>query len=139
MVHNRRTTKFGRPSMNANVVDNDAVLQPNLVRVFSQRDAAKRNAAICELYAPDAVLYEPDAVATGHAAIAHAVDALLASLPPDFVFSSIGPAVGHHDLGRLRWRAGPPQGPVAVTGTDVVRLDGGRIQSLHVFIDPPGA
>jgi hypothetical protein len=90
-------------------------------------------------YAPDAVVYEPDAIATGHDAIAHAVEALLTSLPPDFVFTAIGPAVGHHGLGRLRWRAGPPEGPVAVTGTDVVRLEDGRIHSLHVFLDPVGA
>ena len=125
--------------MNARVVDFNGLLQANLVRVFGERDAAKRKAAIRELYAPDAVLYEPDDVATGRDAIAHAVDALLTSLPTTFVFKAIGPAVGHHGLARLRWTAGPPQGPVAVTGTDVVHVEGGLIKSLHVFIDPPGA
>lgn len=123
--------------MNANVVDYDGLLQANLVQVFGQRDAKKRMAAIVELYAPDAVLYEPDAVATGPTAIAEAIDALLISLPPEFIFTANGPAVGHHGLGRLRWQAGPPQGPFAITGTDVVRLEEGRIQSLHVFLDPP--
>jgi hypothetical protein len=125
--------------MNARAVDFNGLLQANLKRVFGERDAAKRHAAIRELYAPGAVLYEPDDIATGHDAIAHAVDALLTSLPPTFVFKAIGPAVGHHGLARLRWSAGPPQGPVAVTGTDVVHVEGGLIQSLHVFIDPPGA
>jgi hypothetical protein len=125
--------------MNASVVDYDGLLQANLNRVFGERDAEKRITAIRDLYAPDAVVYEPDAIATGHDAIAHAVEALLTSLPPDFVFTAIGPAVGHHGLGRLRWRAGPPEGPVAVTGTDVVRLEDGRIHSLHVFLDPVGA
>jgi hypothetical protein len=125
--------------MNASVVDVNGLLQANLVRVFGERDTGKRNAAIRELYALDAVLYEPDDIATGHDAIAHAVDALLTSLPPSFVFTAIGPAVGHHGLARLRWSAGPPQGPIAVTGTDVVRIEGGLIQSLHVFLDPPGA
>jgi len=125
--------------MNARAVDFNGLLQANLKRVFGERDAAKRNAAIRQLYAPDAVLYEPDDIATGHDAIAHAVDALLTSLPPNFVFTAIGPAVGHHGLARLHWRAGPPEGPAAVTGTDVVRVAGNLIQSLHVFIDPPGA
>lgn len=125
--------------MNASVVDFNGLLQANLARVFGERDAEKRNAAIRELYAPGAVLYEPDDIATGHDAIAHAVDALLTSLPPSFVFTAIGPAVGHHGLARLRWSAGPPGGPVAVTGMDVVRVEGGLIQSLHVFLDPPGA
>ena len=125
--------------MNARVVDFNGLLQANLKRVFGERDAGKRMAAIRELYAPDAVLYEPDDIATGHEAIAHAVDALLTSLPPSFVFTAIGPAVGHHGVGRLRWSGGPPQGPVAVTGTDVVHVEDGLIKSLHVFIDPPGA
>jgi hypothetical protein len=125
--------------MNASVVDFNGLLQANLVRVFGDRDARKRNAAIRELYAPDAVLYEPDDIATGHDAIAHAVDALLTSLPPSFVVTAIGSAVGHHGLARLRWSAGPPQGPVAMTGMDVVRIEGSLIQSLHVFLDPPGA
>lgn len=125
--------------MNANLVDYDGLLQANLARVFAQRDTEKRMAAIRGLYAPDAILYEPDSVSAGHQAIANAVEALLASLPPNFVFAALGPAVGHHGLARLRWRAGPTDGPPVVTGTDVVRLEAGRIQSLHVFLDPAGA
>lgn len=125
--------------MTSPAADYDGILQANLKRVFSERDAGLRAAAIRDLFAPDAVLYEPDSIATGHDEIAQAVDDLLASLPPAFVFSPIGPAVGHHGLARLRWRAGPPEGPVAVTGTDVARIEAGRIASLHVFIDPPDA
>jgi hypothetical protein len=120
-------------------IDYERLMQANLTRVFGERDAERRIAAIRELYAEDAVLYEPDASAAGHAAISQAVDALLSSLPPNFAFTAIGPAVGHHGVGRLRWTAGPPGGPVAVTGTDVARIESGRIQTLHVFIDPTGA
>ena len=115
------------------------LMQANLARVFGERDAARRGAVIGELYAEDAVLYEPHAVATGHAAIGQAVDVLLSSLPPNFAVTAIGPAVGHHGVGRLRWAAGPPGGPPAVTGTDVARFEGGKIQTLHVFLDPAGA
>jgi hypothetical protein len=126
--------------MSATSIDYDGLMQANLVRVFGERDAARRLKAIMELYADDAVLYEPpDASATGHAAINQAVQALLSSLPPDFTFTAMGPAVGHHGLGRLRWQSGPPNGPVAVTGTDIARIEGGRIQTLHVFLDPAGA
>lgn len=83
--------------------DFNRLLQVNLVRVFSERDPDLRLEAIAEIYASDAVLYEPGRVATGHAQIAQAVDALLANLPPQFVFSSDGPAVGHHGVARLRW------------------------------------
>jgi len=111
-------------------------MEANLARVFGERDAGRRIQAIRELYAEDAVLHEPDASAKGHAAISEAVTALLANLPPTFVFRAVGPAVGHHGVGRLRWQSGPPNGPVAVTGTDVARFEGGRIQTLHVFLDP---
>lgn len=122
--------------MSANDVDYASLLQANLARVFGESDPARRRAAIAEIYAADAILYEPYAIATGHAEITAAVDAVLDSLPPGFVFAANGPGVGHHGLGRLKWQAGPPGGPVAVTGTDVVRFEAGRIQTLHVFLDP---
>ena len=125
--------------MTTAITDHAALMQANLVRVFGERDPARRLKAIAEIYADDAVLYEPHASATGHAAINQAVETLLSSLPPSFGFTAIGPAVGHHGLGRLRWQSGPPNGPVAVTGTDVAHIEDGRIQTLHVFLDPTGA
>ena len=120
-------------------LDYDGLMQANLTRVFSERDPGKRIDAIRELYAEDAVLNEPEMSVTGHAAISEAVTALLASLPPDFAFTAIGPAVGHHGVGRLRWQAGPPNGPVAVTGMDIAHFEKGRIHALYVFLDPTGA
>jgi len=119
-------------------LDYDSLMQANLARVFGERDASRRLKAIEKLYATDATLYEPDAVAKGHTAINQAVEALLLHLPPNFAFSANGPAVGHHGIGRLRWKSGPPNGPVAVTGTDVAHFEGGRIHSLYVFLDPSG-
>jgi SnoaL-like protein len=124
--------------MSTGSIDYDGLKQANLARVFNERDVARRMKAIAELYANDATLFEPDASAPGHVAISQAVDTLLANLPPDFVFTANGAAVGHHGVGRLHWQSGPPNGPVAVTGTDVARFEGGRIQTLHVFLDPTG-
>ena len=115
------------------------LLHANLERVFGERDSARRLTAIQALYAEDATLFEPHAVATGHAAINHAVEALLSSLPPTFAFAAIGPAVAHHGVGRLRWASGPAGGPAVATGTDVARFAEGRIQTLHVFLDPASA
>ncbi len=117
-------------------LDYDGLLQANLARIFGEGDARKRSAAIADLYAADAVLYEPGQSATGHAEITRAIDALVAGFPPAFAFTAQGPAVGHHGLARLRWRAGPPGSPPVVTGTDVVRIETGRIKTLHVFLDP---
>lgn len=116
----------------------ERLLHANLTRVFGERDRARRQAAVAELYASDAVLYEPDAVATGHAAIDDAVETLLTHLPPAFVFTAQGPVVGHHGVARLRWAAGPLNGPAVVTGTDVAYVADGRIQSLYVLLDSDG-
>lgn len=125
--------------MSGSTLDYDRLMRANLTRVFGERDASRRLKAIGELYAADATLYEPDAEAKGPAAISQAVDALLSHLPPNFAFTPLGPAVGHHGIGRLRWQAGPPNGPVAVTGMDVAHFEGDHIHSLYVFLDPPSA
>jgi hypothetical protein len=44
--------------------------------------------------------------------------------------------VGHNGAARLFWRAGPPDGPAAITGTDVAHIENGRIKLLYVFVDP---
>lgn len=119
-------------------VDYDRLTQANLTHVFNERDAKKRIAVIADLYAEDAVLNEPDKVVTGHLAISEAVTELLNSLPQNFAFTSIGPALGHHGIGRLRWQAGPPDGPVAVTGMDIAHFQDGRIHSLYVFLETNG-
>jgi SnoaL-like domain len=133
------TITYGATSMSTPSLDYDGLMQANLARVFGERDASRRLKAVAQLYAPDATLYEPDAAANGHDAINQAVDVLLSHLPATFAFTAIGPAVGHHGMGRLRWQAGPPSGPVAVTGTDVAHFESGRIHSLYVFLDPIGA
>ena len=120
-------------------IDYNRLMQANLTRVFNERDAGRRIVAIRELYAEDAVLYEPDASAQGHAAISEAVTALLSHLPPNFVFSAAGPAIGYHNIGRLKWRSGPPDGPAAVTGMDVAHFEQDRIHSVYAFLDPTAA
>jgi hypothetical protein len=123
-------------SKSETTADFDLPMQANLKRVFGERNVERRTEAIRELYTADAELFEPGSVAAGHAAISDAVTALLSSLPANFAFASIGPAIGHHGLGRLRWQAGPPNGPAAVKGMDVARFEGGKIRTLHVFIEP---
>lgn len=119
-------------------INYDQLMRANLMRVFGEHDAQRRNDAIRELYAEDAVLNQPHAVAVGHVEICEAVRRLLKNCPLEFVLRAIGPAVGHHGVGRLQWRSGLPNGPAVVTGTDVAKFDNDRIQSLYVFLDPNG-
>ena len=54
-------------------IDVDALMQANIVRVFNERNADHRRAALAELYAEDATFYDPETVATGREAISRAV------------------------------------------------------------------
>lgn len=137
-------TKIGRMEKHASSSEmasqrEEPLLHENLVRVFGERDRKRRKAAIAELYAPDAVLYEPGSSAAGHQEIDDAVEALLAGLPLGLVFTAQGPAIGHHGIARLRWAGGPTNGPATVTGTDIAHVSAGRIRSLYVLLDPAGA
>lgn len=115
----------------------DHLLRSNLEHVFNERDAAKRAAAIGELFVAEPVMFEPANVVHGRADIAATAGQLLEQFGPDFAFVAIGKAIGHHGLARLSWHAGPRNGPVAVTGTDVAEVVDGRIARLWVLLDPP--
>lgn len=127
------------PETPIDAIDYDRMMLANLVTVFGERDEVRRLEAVRRLYCEDAVLHEPHASVRGHAAIAGAVGRLLATLPADVAFVADGPAVGHNGVGRLKWRAGPDPDAAAVTGTDVAQFEGGRIRSLHVFLDLQGS
>ena len=117
-------------------INYDELMRANAARVFSERDLARRMDAIRALYATDAVMTEPEGISEGQTAICDAVSELLSKLPPTFSFTPIGPAIGHHGVGRLLWKAGPSDGPAAVTGMDIAHFKDGRIQELYVFLDP---
>jgi SnoaL-like domain len=116
--------------------DLDALMQANIVRVFNERNPDRRGAALRELYTENATLCDPETVATGREAISEAIDSLHRMLPPGFVFTATGHAVGHNGAARLFWQAGPPGGAAAITGTDVAHIENGRIKLLYVFVDP---
>ena len=113
------------------------LLQANLKRVFNERDATRRRQAIEELYAPDAVLCEQRKKYLGTKAIDEAITHLLGSLPPTLVFAIVAPVMQNHEMGKLLWSGQLPDGTAVVTGTDIAQIEGGRIRSIHVFVDPP--
>ena len=117
----------------------DHVLHANLMRVFNERDAAARDAAIAHLFVAEPVMYEPDSVVEGRDAISAVAGHLLEQFGPSFRFAPAGPAVENHGLAVLRWQAGPEGGPIAVTGTDAAHIVDGRIARLWVLLDPQAA
>jgi len=97
----------------------------------------KRNAAVQELFSSEPTMYEPAGIVTGQTAISEVAGALLKQFGPDFSFVAEGVAVGHHGLAYLKWRAGPANGPVIVSGVDVAEVSDGRILRLWVLLDAP--
>jgi hypothetical protein len=124
------------PAEAMDVAELDALMQANIARVFNERNADRRLAALGELYTDNATLCDPETAATGRKAISDAIDSLHRMLPPTFAFTAVGHAAGHNNAGRLFWRAGPPDGPAAITGVDVAHIEDGQIKLLYVFVDP---
>jgi hypothetical protein len=112
------------------------LLQANLNRVFNEHDPVRRKQAIHELYAPDAIFYEDQGKFPGMEAIVGAVTELLGALPPKLTFV-LQAVAENHDMGKLLWKGQLPDGTIVVTGTDVARVEGGRIRALYVFVDKP--
>jgi hypothetical protein len=114
----------------------ERLLQRNLLEVFGEHDAAKRRAAIEELFVEDAVFSDPHGRHQGREALDGAVVALH-ELLPGYVFKEIGAAQTLTDSGRLAWSFGPAEDPQRITGLDVVVVRGDRIAALYTFLDKP--
>jgi hypothetical protein len=112
------------------------LLMRNLLDVFGERDAAKRQSVIAALWAADGVFADPHGRYVGYAAINDAVSELYKKFP-GFVFTPIGSPQTFFDVGRQAWGHGPVGEPPKVTGLDVVIARHGRIVSLYAFIDTP--
>ncbi|QAY75850.1 nuclear transport factor 2 family protein [Sphingosinicella sp. BN140058] len=124
----------GPTTATATEPDYDHLLRSNLQRVFNERDPARRAAAIAELYAEEPVMYEPDAIIHGRAAIADVAGALLTRFGGDFRFVPEGSALGHHGMASLRWQAGTAGTAPTVTGIDTAEIVDGRIARLWVLL-----
>ena len=113
------------------------LMERNVTEVFGERDRGRRERAIAELYADDCAFYDPDGESIGRAALADRVQGILDQSPSDFAIGVVGPAEVIHDLGRLRWQAGPAGAPPVLSGMDVAVFADGRIQRMYTFIEAP--
>ena len=110
------------------------LLTRNLQEVFGEGDAARRRAAIDELYVEDCTLYVPPGMFVGRDALDKFAGDLRAT-HPHFVYTPHGKPQALHNAGRLAWGSGP-RGEVAdYTGWDVILVRDGRIAALYVFLD----
>jgi hypothetical protein len=111
----------------------DDLMTTNLLRVFGERDAARRRAVIAETYADDVVFADPEEAVTGHDALDAKAQALL-DAAPGFVFAADGPVRTSQDLGYLAWTFGPAGAEPVAAGIDVAVVEDGRIARLWTVL-----
>ena len=110
------------------------LLYRNLQEVFGEGDAARRRAAIRDLYTEDCVLYVPPGVFVGRAALDKFAGDLRAT-PPPFAYTPHGEPQALHNAGRLAWGSGPRGEKPDYTGMDVIMVRDDKIAALYVFLD----
>ena len=110
------------------------LLSANLFRVFDERDASKRAMAVQDTYAEDIIWYEPDAIIQGRAAL-NARASELQAQSPGFKFRADGIMSVTQNIGVLRWHYGPEDKPDMVQGTDIIIVEGGKVNALWTSID----
>jgi ketosteroid isomerase-like protein len=109
------------------------LLESNLHRVFGNRDAESRRAAIEATYTDDVVFTDPEGAAVGWDALEAKAAALLDGAPADFEFGEDGIAYTGTDSGALAWSFGPVGSPVA-RGIDLITVRDGRISDIRTLL-----
>jgi|SRR5271154_5600710 len=110
------------------------LLSRNLQEVFGEGDAARRRAAIEELYTDDCLVDAPPGAFVGRDALdKFAAD--LRATHPQFAYTPHGEPQALHNAGRLAWGSGPPGEKPDYTGVDVIVVRGDQIAALYVFLD----
>ena len=110
------------------------LLYRNLQEVFGEGDAARRRAAIRDLYTEDCVLCVPPGVFVGHAALDRFAGDLRAT-HPHFAYTPHSEPQPLHNAGRLAWGSGPRGEKPDYTGMDVIIVRDNKIAALYVFLD----
>ena len=110
------------------------LLTRNLRDVFGENDAARRRAAINEIFTEDCVFYEPKGVYRGRDEIDR-VAGTLRAMHPDFRYQPIAEPEELGNAGRVKWVEGRPGETPAVAGTDFIIARDGRIATIYLFFD----
>jgi hypothetical protein len=110
------------------------LLTRNLHDVFDENDAARRRAAIDEIFTEDCVFYEPRGIHRGRDEIDRVAGAIKAT-HPDFRYQPIAEPEELGNAGRVRWVSGRPGEAPAYAGTDFLIARDGRIAAVYLFFD----
>jgi SnoaL-like protein len=103
--------------------------------VTSERDSAKRLAAIEQAYVEDLRFIDPAGEVVGRQAFSDRIQKILDDAPADFVLELDGPAYIGPDTAAQTWRFGPPGSPV-IHGMDVLTLRDGKVSVVRGLLGP---
>ena len=103
------------------------------LEAYGERDAARRDALIADVWAEDGQLIDPPLDAAGRAEIS-GLAAAMHQHYPDHGFRRASEVDEHHGHFRYAWELVGPDGTVAVAGVDVGELDDdGRLRRIVGF------
>ena len=101
--------------------------------VTSERDPARRLAAIERAYVEDLAFLDSEATVVGRQAFSDRVQTFFDDARADFVLEEDGPAYVGPDTAAQPWRFGPPGNPV-IRGMDVLTLRDGRVTVVRGLV-----
>ncbi|CAM3713040.1 nuclear transport factor 2 family protein [Mucilaginibacter galii] len=116
------------------------LLEDSLLVIWNDRDAARRLAAMENVYAANMVFYESNdgAAITGYQAINDLITTLQSQWAPEFRFELSHPAQVNHQVQHISWTLGLPGQPPVASGMDIAVIEDSKIKLLHLFLDAAG-
>ena len=106
----------------------------NYIATWNATDAAERERLLADHWTRDLRYVDP-LMAAGSAAELSGMIGAVHERFPGFRFSLISKPDGHNDWVRFSWGLGPEGADPIIEGSDVIRMDGGRMQSVVGFLD----
>ena len=104
------------------------------IDTWNETDSQRRGTLLGVHWSTDASYVDPMMQAAGQAQIAGLVGAVHERFP-GFRFRLAGEPDGHGQYVRLSWSLGPDDAPAPIEGSDVIRVEDGRIREVIGFID----
>ena len=111
------------------------LLTRNLQDVFGENDAARRRAAIDEIWTEDGVFYDPNSGAHRGRDEIDRVAGAIKAIHPDFRYQLIAEPEELGNAGRVPWVSGRPGEAPSYAGTDFIIAREGRIAAVYLFFD----
>jgi hypothetical protein len=113
----------------------ERLMESNLLRVFNERDADRRRAAIAQTYSPDVRWTDDEGVSVGHEALDAKAQALQDGQLAGLSFVKAGPVYQTRGFGYLAWNVVAPgtDAPI-VTGFDVALVHDELITDLFTIV-----